>query len=97
MNIFLCFVCLILHKLHLLLFFDNQYLDDWIVDDFSKKVIKSIDKGEVLSPNAINTSADNGFYESANAYGTFNGSENDNDILKYLSNSLGKLFKSSHH
>ena len=38
-------------------FFDNQYLDDWITDDFSKAVIKAIDKGEVISPNAVDTKA----------------------------------------
>ena len=34
-------------------FFDNQYLDDWITDDFSRAVIKAIDKGEVISSNAV--------------------------------------------
>ena len=38
-------------------YFDNTYLDSWFEDDFTKKVIKSIDKGEILSTNCINTKA----------------------------------------
>ena len=38
-------------------FFDNQYLDSWLEDDFAKRVIKGIDKGEILSPSAIKTRA----------------------------------------
>lgn len=39
------------------LYFDNTYLDSWITDDFAKKVIKSIDKGTVLSASAVDTKA----------------------------------------
>lgn len=39
------------------LYFDNAYLDSWITDDFAKKVIKSIDKGTVLSSGAVDTKA----------------------------------------
>lgn len=34
-------------------FFNNQYDEDWIVDDFSKKVIADIDKSEVQGPYSI--------------------------------------------
>lgn len=34
-------------------FFNNQYDEDWIVDDFSKKVIADIDKSEVQGPFSI--------------------------------------------
>lgn len=36
-------------------YFDNTYLDSWLEDDFTKKVIKDIDKGEILGVNCINT------------------------------------------
>ena len=39
------------------LFFDNQYLDCWLEDDFAAEVIKGIDRGVILSPNAIDTKA----------------------------------------
>ena len=39
------------------LYFDNAYLDSWITDDFAKRVIKSIDKGTVLSSGAVDTKA----------------------------------------
>lgn len=38
-------------------YFNNTYLDSWLEDDFSKKMIKSIDKATVLSPNAVDTKA----------------------------------------
>lgn len=38
-------------------YFDNTYLDSWITDEFSKKMIKSIDKAVVLGPNAIDSKA----------------------------------------
>ena len=34
-------------------YFNNTYLDDWITDDFAKKIIKSVDKSEVIGPNLI--------------------------------------------
>ena len=34
-------------------FFNNQYDEDWIIDDFSKKVIADIDKSEVQGPFSI--------------------------------------------
>lgn len=38
-------------------YFDNTYLDSWITDQFSKKMIKDIDKAVVLSPNAVDSKA----------------------------------------
>lgn len=38
-------------------YFDNTYLDAWITDDFSKKMIKDIDKAVVLGPSAIDSKA----------------------------------------
>ena len=38
-------------------FFDNQYLDSWLEDDFAAKVIKGIDRGTILSPQAVDTKA----------------------------------------
>ncbi len=34
-------------------YFDNSYEDSWITDEFSKKVIKEIDKSEVISCGVI--------------------------------------------
>lgn len=34
-------------------YFDNTYEDEWITDDFGRKVIKAVDKSVVLSPHAI--------------------------------------------
>ena len=34
-------------------YFMNVYDDEWIVDDFAKKVIKKVDKSEVLDSQAI--------------------------------------------
>ena len=39
------------------LYFNNTYLDSWIEDEFSKKMIKSVDKAVVLSPNAVDSKA----------------------------------------
>ena len=39
------------------LFFDNQYLDSWLSDEFAASVIKGVDRGTILSPNAIDTKA----------------------------------------
>jgi len=38
-------------------FFDNTYLDNWLTDELSLKIIKAIDKGEVVSPQLIITKA----------------------------------------
>ena len=38
-------------------YFNNTYLDNWITSPLAKKIIKDIEKGEVLSPQAINTKA----------------------------------------
>lgn len=38
-------------------YFDNTYLDSWITDEFSKKMIKSVDKAVVLGPNAVDSKA----------------------------------------
>ena len=38
-------------------YFNNTYLDNWITNPLAKKIIKDIEKGEVLSPQAINTKA----------------------------------------
>lgn len=38
-------------------YFDNTYLDPWIIDEFSQKMIKDIDKAVVLSSNAIDSKA----------------------------------------
>ncbi len=39
------------------LYFNNTYLDSWIEDEFSKRMIKSVDKAVVLSPNAVDSKA----------------------------------------
>lgn len=36
-------------------YFKNTYEDDWLTDDFAKKIIKSIDKSTVLSAHAIDS------------------------------------------
>ena len=36
-------------------YFDNVYLDEWIIDPFSKKVIKDIDKSDVIGPRVIDS------------------------------------------
>ena len=38
-------------------YFDNTYLDNWITTPLAKKIIKKIDKAEVLSPQAVNSKA----------------------------------------
>lgn len=35
------------------MYFDNTYDDNWITSDFSKEVIKDVDKSEVLDKNCI--------------------------------------------
>ena len=39
------------------LYFDNTYYDNWIQDDFSRKMIKSVDKAVVLSGQAVESKA----------------------------------------
>ncbi len=39
------------------IYFDNTYLDSWLEDDFSKRMIKSVDKATVLSVNAVDSKA----------------------------------------
>ena len=37
-------------------YFDNSYLDKWITESgFARKVIKAIDKADILSAQAVNT------------------------------------------
>ena len=39
------------------MYFDNQYLDCWMEDPFAAEVIAGIEKGKILSPQAIDTKA----------------------------------------
>ena len=39
------------------MYFDNQYLDSWLEDSFAAEVIAGIEKGKILSPQAIDTKA----------------------------------------
>jgi hypothetical protein len=39
------------------LYFDNTYLDKWLTNSFSQKIIKSVDKATVLSGRAIDSKA----------------------------------------
>ncbi|WP_307738802.1 DUF4869 domain-containing protein [uncultured Parolsenella sp.] len=34
-------------------FFKNSYLDEWFEDDFARRMIKSVDKAEVIGPRLI--------------------------------------------
>ena len=36
-------------------YFKNRYKDEWITDDFAKKVIKDVDHSEVIDANSINS------------------------------------------
>lgn len=38
-------------------YFNNVYSPDWFEDPFAQRIIKSIDRGTVLGPNAIETKA----------------------------------------
>ncbi len=38
-------------------YFNNVYLDAWLEDPMNQKMIRSVDKGEVCGPNAVNTKA----------------------------------------
>ena len=37
------------------LFFKNSYSDDWITDELSKKMIRDVDKSEVIGPRIIDS------------------------------------------
>ena len=39
------------------LYFNNTYLDKWLMDPFARKIIKSVDKASVLSGRAIDSKA----------------------------------------
>lgn len=39
------------------MYFDNTYLDNWLTDELSVKMIKSVDKAVVLSSNAVDSKA----------------------------------------
>lgn len=36
-------------------YFDNVYMDEWIVDDFSKEIILDVDKSVVVGPRVIDS------------------------------------------
>lgn len=38
-------------------YFNNVYLDEWLEDDLNRTMIRKVDKGEVMGPNAVNTKA----------------------------------------
>lgn len=38
-------------------YFDNTYLDTWLEDEFIRKIIKSVDKADVISNKAIDSKA----------------------------------------
>lgn len=38
-------------------YFNNVYLDAWLEDPLDQEMIRSVDKGEVCGPNAVNTKA----------------------------------------
>lgn len=38
-------------------YFDNVYLDNWLEDEFARRIIKAIDKAEILSPGAVRSKA----------------------------------------
>ena len=39
------------------LYFNNTYKDNWIIDEFSKSIIKDIDKSDVIDKNLIKSKA----------------------------------------
>ena len=39
------------------MYFDNVYLDSWLEDDFSQRIIKSVDKATVIGTRAIDSKA----------------------------------------
>lgn len=38
-------------------YFNNVYLDEWLEEDLNRRMIRKVDQGEVLGPNAVNTKA----------------------------------------
>jgi hypothetical protein len=38
-------------------YFNNTYLDNWLTDEFGKKIIKAVDKAVVVSPKLIDSKA----------------------------------------
>lgn len=38
-------------------YFNNTYLDFWLEEEFSQKILKSVDKAKVLSPQAVESKA----------------------------------------
>lgn len=38
-------------------YFNNTYLDSWIMDERSQKIIRDVDHGKVLSPQAVDSRA----------------------------------------
>ena len=38
-------------------YFNNTYLDNWITDERARKIIRAVDKAEVLSPQAVDSKA----------------------------------------
>lgn len=36
-------------------YFDNTYIDEWIVDPFTKEMIKDVDQSEVIGPRVIDS------------------------------------------
>ncbi len=39
------------------IYFNNVYLDQWLDDELDQRMIRSVDKGEVLGHNAVETKA----------------------------------------
>ncbi len=39
------------------IYFNNVYLDQWLDDELNQRMIRSVDKGEVLGHNAVETKA----------------------------------------
>lgn len=38
-------------------YFNNVYLDSWLEDPLDQRMIRAVDRGEVMGPNAVNTKA----------------------------------------
>lgn len=38
-------------------YFNNVYLDSWLEEEFSQKILRSVDKAKVLSPQAVESKA----------------------------------------
>ena len=39
------------------MYFDHTYYDNWFLDDLTRKIIKSVDKAEVIENNVIKSKA----------------------------------------